>query len=197
MSDTATAAAPRPQREHILDTALALMSKQGAADTSMRQLAAACGINVAILYRYFPSKEDILRSVIEERRYDVLLRNPPVADFGLPPRPRLIALMEAMWEGSEEEEPIVKLLLGEAFRGEPHALAVGGELLTMIESTVVQWLPKLFPELAGEPEAATRVIMGQLFSLFVEAQFVEGSARRALARQRAEDLAEVLFPEAT
>lgn len=195
MTDTDTAGARGLQRERILDTALRLMSARGAADTSMRQLAAACGVNVAVLYRYFPSKEDILRSVIEERRYDVLLRNPPVADFGLPPRERMVALMEAMWAGSEEEESIVRLLLGEAFRGEPHARAVGADLLVMIERAVTAWMPKLFPELAGDPESATRVVMGQLFSLFVEAQFApEPEARQALAHQRATDLAKVLFP---
>jgi AcrR family transcriptional regulator len=192
---TAPADAHGSQRERILDTALQLMSERGAADTSMRQLAAACGLNVAVLYRYFPSKEDILRSVIEERRYDVLLRNPPVADFGLPPRERMVALMEAMWAGSEEEEPIVRLLLGETFRGAVHARAVGADLLEMIESAVTAWLPKLFPELDCDPPAATRVVMGQLFSLFIEAQFVPSPEdRRALAHRRATDLAKVLFP---
>ncbi len=35
------------QRTRIIETALALMGEQGAAETSMRQLAGACGINVA------------------------------------------------------------------------------------------------------------------------------------------------------
>ncbi len=35
----------------------------------MRQLATACGLNVATIYHYFPSKADLLRSVMAERRY--------------------------------------------------------------------------------------------------------------------------------
>ena len=74
------------------------MSERGAADTSMRQLAAACGVNVAILYRYFPSKADLLRSVIEERQYEMLQHKksvneadaidvtPPPADAPPPPQ---------------------------------------------------------------------------------------------------------------
>ena len=53
-------AAAGEQRGRILDAALALMSESGSAGASMRQLAAACGLNVATLYHYFPSKADLL-----------------------------------------------------------------------------------------------------------------------------------------
>ena len=61
--------APSAARTRILDSALGLMSERGAAGTSMRRLADACGLNVATIYHYFPSKADVLRAVIEERRY--------------------------------------------------------------------------------------------------------------------------------
>ncbi len=57
------------QREHILRTALSLMSQQGVDGTSMRSLAAATGLNVATLYHYFPSKRDLLVAVLEERGF--------------------------------------------------------------------------------------------------------------------------------
>ena len=46
---TTTNGAP-DQRARILDTALRLMSEHGSADTSMRRLVTACGLNVATLY---------------------------------------------------------------------------------------------------------------------------------------------------
>ena len=55
------------QREHILSTALSLMSQHGVTGTSMRSLAGATGLNVATLYHYFPSKRDLLVAVLEER----------------------------------------------------------------------------------------------------------------------------------
>ena len=58
------------QRERILDEALRLMSAEGSAAMSMRQLALACGVQVAAIYHYFPSKDALLQSVFEERRYD-------------------------------------------------------------------------------------------------------------------------------
>ena len=43
------------QRGRILDAALRLMAEQGSVGASMRQLAAACDLNVATIYHYFPS----------------------------------------------------------------------------------------------------------------------------------------------
>ena len=57
------------QRQHILDTALALMAQRGVDGTSMRDLAAATGLNVASLYHYFSSKHDLLVAVLAERGF--------------------------------------------------------------------------------------------------------------------------------
>lgn len=196
--DSAAEAPPRPirgnQRERILDTALELMSVHGAEGTSMRALASACGLNVAALYHYFPSKADLLRSVIAERQYAALLATPPIPDLGLPPRERLVALLVAVWEGSVEEESVWRLLLSESFRANPDALAVGAELLETVETGFHAWLVDLFPELEVDVEATSRVILGQLFSLLIENLFVPEEQRAAHARQRAEDLAAIVFP---
>ena len=82
-SPTARAEGPT-QRQHILRTALSLMSQQGVDGTSMRSLAAATGLNVASLYHYFPSKRDLLVAVLEERGFlDDLAATLPAG-----PRPR-------------------------------------------------------------------------------------------------------------
>jgi AcrR family transcriptional regulator len=198
-AESATEAPPRPgrgnQRERILDTALELMSVHGADGTSMRTLASACGLNVAALYHYFPSKADLLRSVIAERQYAALLAQPPIPDLGLPPRERLVALLVAMWEGSVDEESVWRLLLAESFRANPDALTVGAELMATIEGAFNAWLGDLFPELTTAVDVTSRVILGQLFSLLIENLFVDEAERAAHARRRAEDAATVIFPD--
>src|SRR6185437_12885349 len=52
------------QRDRILDATLSLMARAGAHGTSMRAVASACGLNVATLYHYFPSKRDLLPDAI-------------------------------------------------------------------------------------------------------------------------------------
>jgi AcrR family transcriptional regulator len=182
------------QRSRILDAALALMSEQGSAAASMRQLATACGLNVATLYHYFPSKADLLRSVIEERRYGerLTVEVPPV-DASLPPRDRLAGLLEWLWANALGEEAVWRLLVGEGIRGEPVAVASAADVVEALSEAIEAWLRNGFPELEGDPAAAARVIRGQVFAFVVE-HLVLGSVGPGTASQRARELAAIVFP---
>ena len=73
---TAHSVATRPnQRDHILDTALRLMSERGAKGMTMRQLASACDLQVAAIYHYFESKDALLAAVVAERLMAKVGRN--------------------------------------------------------------------------------------------------------------------------
>jgi AcrR family transcriptional regulator len=184
-------------RTRILDAALALMSEQGSAGASMRQLAAACGLNVATIYHYFPSKADLLRSVMEERRYDERLgTEPPAIDASAPPRERLVGLLEWLWANALGEEAVWRLLVGEALRGEAAATQSAGELVEVLAATLEVWLRDGFPELGDDHERLSgiaRVVRGQVFALVVE-HLALGGVTPAAARARAEELAAIVFP---
>jgi len=181
------------QRQRIIDAALELMSQQGAGSTSMRQLAKACDLNVAAIYHYFPSKADLLRSVIEERQYALRMRDLPVTDVDVPPAELLAQLIEEIWVGSISEEQIWRLILAESMHGDETALAVAGELLVTIEHAMHDWLARLFPDLADRADAAVAIIMGQLYAAFMERLFVP---ERDLAdvRARARKIAALVYP---
>jgi AcrR family transcriptional regulator len=194
MTAAAVVPARANQRERILDEALVLMAEQGAGSTSMRQLARACGVNVAALYHYFPSKAELLRSVIEERQYALKLKTLPEFDPNVPPHERLVALILAMWQGALAEEAIWRLLLGEGLRGDETALAVGRELLDVIEPALRAWIVELFPGgSAGEPEidveSVATVVLSQLFSFFIGQLFRAEAMREHQARKEAEAIA--------
>ena len=185
------------QRDRILDTALDLMAEHGASATSMRQLATACHLNVAALYHYFPSKAELLRSVIEERRYALRLRELPEVDVLLPPRERLVALILAMWDGVRQEEAIWRLLLGEALRGDETATAVGHEILGVLQPALRGWIETLFDAdaVSGiDPDAIATVLLGQVFSFFISQLFRPPEERDAAARREAEALAALALP---
>ena len=185
--------APDP-RTRILDAALALMSEQGSAGASMRQLAAACGLNVATIYHYFPSKADILRSVMEERRYGERLGvEVPELDPTIPPRERLVRLLAWLWSNARGEETVWRLLIGEALRREEHATSSATEVVDALEVTLEGWIRDGFPELDGAPAALARVVRGQVFSLVVE-HLALGEVSDADARARADELAGLVFP---
>jgi AcrR family transcriptional regulator len=162
--------APVNQREAILDAALALMSTHGAAGTSMRQLASACGVHVAAIYHYFDSKEALLAAVVAERRYRTRLVEPPPVDPALADRERLRALYLHVWDGTRQEESIWRLLLGEGIRGEPAVLQAGGELMLLVEAAARGWVEEVLPELE-HPELVARLLVDQVLAGFVRQIF--------------------------
>lgn len=168
MTDLTSAVAP-DSRARILDAALALMSERGVSGTSMRKLADGCGLNVATLYHYFPSKADLLRAVIEERGLFERLRTdgPPTPRGGSPAR-RLSGLLHWLWAQSVAEEVVWRLLVGESLRGDPTARTTATDLVDGLDAAVAGWVAELVPELAPRAAEAARSIRVLLFALIVE-----------------------------
>jgi AcrR family transcriptional regulator len=157
------------QRGRILDAALALVSELGAAGTSMRRLAAACGLNVATIYHYFPSKADLLRALIEERRYgERMATEEPPADPALPPPERLEAFFAWLAARTLEEDVILRLLVGEGLHGNETARQSARALVDATDAAVAGWLEAGFPELAVPPPVASRLVRGALLALVTE-----------------------------
>jgi AcrR family transcriptional regulator len=166
-------------RSRILDTALTLTSQLGAAGTSMRRLATACGLNVATIYHYFPSKADLLRALIEERRYgERLATEEPAIDGTLPPGERLAVFLRWIAERTLDEEVVLRLLLGEALRGDATARDTAVGLLAELDVGLTAWLVDGFPELEARgiaPELGARLVRRSLLALVTE-HLATGSA---------------------
>jgi AcrR family transcriptional regulator len=192
VAGAATGTNGRVQRTRILDAALALVSELGAAGTSMRRLASACGLNVATIYHYFPSKADLLRALIEERRYgERMAADDPQVDAGLGPHDRFAAFFSWVVAQTLAEETVLRLLLGEGMHGNETARQSARELLAALDDTVAGWLGAGFPELdpATPPALAARLVRRSLLSLVIE-HLATGELDPA---SYAEDLATTLF----
>jgi AcrR family transcriptional regulator len=159
------------QRARILDAALALVSERGAAGTSMRTLASALGLNVATIYHYFPSKADLLRALIEERRYGerMATEDPPFARDA-DPHERFAGFMAWVVGQTLAEDTVLRLLLGEGMHGNEIARTSARELLEALDLTLAGWLDAGFPELspALPPPVAARLVRRTLLSLVTE-----------------------------
>jgi len=55
------------RRRHVLDAAIACFAREGFHRTSMTQILAEAEMSAGAIYRYFPSKEDIVEAIAEER----------------------------------------------------------------------------------------------------------------------------------
>jgi AcrR family transcriptional regulator len=152
-------------RERILEATLELTSRQGSDGMSMRELADACGVNVAALYYHFPSKAELLRAVIEERQYDAMMAEVVVPDASSgTDRERLVQLMLDIWQGLEGEERVWRLLLAESCHNNVDAQEVARALVRSFEELAAVWLRDEFGELAAPVPVAARLLADFLFS---------------------------------
>jgi AcrR family transcriptional regulator len=188
------------QRQHILDTALSLMAQRGVDGTSMRDLAAATGLNVASLYHYFPSKHDLLVAVLAERGFldDVEITSPTPGERDS--RTLLSDLLNELLQSMLEVEDFIRLMLGEVMRSDETALAVGHELINSTQESLERWIADDHPELNRSPgaPALARMLRAMLIGLFFEhvAGVLGAETDTAAAfRSRAEEAAAILYPD--
>ncbi len=183
---------PADQRARILETALALMAEAGVHAMSMRRLAAACDLNVATLYHYFPSKADLLREVIQFQHYEVLLSETPPIDRDIGLQERLAEMLAWIWAEMDGKNDMLRLLLGESLRSTPEVTKAVATLSTAFEEALVHWLDELTPELPGDRAIQARMLRGLVYGFFVENLTLPPAERRVVLRERATEIASVL-----
>jgi AcrR family transcriptional regulator len=187
-------------RHRILQVALTLMSQKGVDGTSMRDLASAAGLNVASLYHYFPSKRELLEAVLIERGYlpEWATGTRPAAD--VLPETKLAAVLTDILVSMFEVEDFVRLMAGEAMRGEETARAVGVDLFTNFESALAEWIIDNRPDLDERvgASAVAHLLGAMVVGLFVQyAAGVGGDEHRDIASvlaERANEIARCLGP---
>jgi AcrR family transcriptional regulator len=186
-------------RARILEIALSLMSQRGVDGTSMRDLASAAGLNVASLYHYFPSKRDLLEAVLVEQGY-LPITAPPGED-GAPAPDLTLAEMLADYMGSMfDVEDFVRLMVGEAMRGEKTARSVGIDLFSSFQSSIEEWVTENRPDLVERngAGAVARMLSAMIVGVFIGyaagVMPAEGDDPTALAEQWADMAAHILRP---
>jgi len=183
---------PTDQRTRIIDAALHLMAEGGVHAMSMRKLAAACELNVATLYHYFPSKADLLDQVVAEQDYASLLADVPPVDRSLAPQPRLAALLRWIWSQMAGQDDMWRLLLGESLRGDVAVMGSAAHLSALFEDALDSWMADLFPDV-DQPPALARVLRGSIYGFFIEYLPLAFEDRMRFLSQRADEVAEVLL----
>lgn len=185
------------QRQHILDTALALMSQRGVDGTSMRDLASAAGLNVASLYHYFASKRELLVAVLQERGFIEDLAAAPGPSIARDDFDSLADMLDDILGSMLEVEDFIRLMLGEVMRGEETAHTVGVELFEATQTALERWLEDSEPSVCEGPgaPAVARVLRAFIVGLFFEhLAGVTGTSEEGGTnfRQRAAEAAVVL-----
>lgn len=185
-------------RSRILQIALSLMSQRGVDGTSMRDLASATGLNVASLYHYFPSKRELLEAVLVEHGFLPVQARFPRAEEETSPEGQLAGLVTSILLSMFEVEDFVRLMVGEAMRGEVTARAVGLDLFSSFQTSIEEWIGTHRPDLdqRSSGPAVARLLCAMVVGIYVlHAAGViseEEGDLAAIVRQRAKEAAQIL-----
>ena len=179
------------QRDRILEASLALMARSGAHGTSMRAVASACGLNVATLYHYFPSKRDLLRAAIAHRRAADLPASPFPEGLAGSVEDRLGALLDYVFVGMTADEDLWRTLIADAIHGDDDVLQPLLETANAFELALAGWLRTLCPDAPVLHDAAVvRAMRNAVIGVLVE-HLPQSEGRRAALAARARELAHV------
>ena len=135
-------------RRRILQIALKLMAQRGVDGTSMRDLASAAGLNVASLYHYFPSKRDLLESVLAEQGFMPDRASDPEVAMELVDGSTLAQLVADIIISMFKVEDFVRLMVGEAIRGDEHGAHRRLRPLHHVPGSIADWISVERPDLA-------------------------------------------------
>jgi AcrR family transcriptional regulator len=98
-------------RREILLAAASVFARRGYAAATLADLAQAAGYAAPSLYRYFESKEEIYRSLLELMRHDLAATFDAPVDRARPLAERLAALLQAQQELAASRQEVFAVLL--------------------------------------------------------------------------------------
>ena len=93
-------------RERVLEAAYALFTRRAVRDVGVDELVARAGVAKATLYRYFPSKEDVVEAVLarREERWTAGFVEREARRRGSTPEQRLLAIFDVFGEWFERDD---------------------------------------------------------------------------------------------
>ncbi|QBS39371.1 TetR/AcrR family transcriptional regulator [Nocardia sp. CS682] len=170
-------------REHILDTAAQLFGERGIANTSTNRIAAAAGVSIGTVYRYFADRsvmvEELLRRLLEniEQRFSQRV-------FGLGEKPSvevITGILEVIADELVENAQLVRALVAGVQFYSSGIPEFEPRLRLLVKVMVIQMLG---PGDDHEYDVMTFVIINTGFAAVLRATALEvDSAARAEALQ--------------
>ncbi len=155
------------RRQQLIDTATRLFARRGFSGTTTREIARAAGVNEAIIFRFFPHKDDLYAAILErksaEARTDTLIgalrdRAASGDDGGV-----IRAIVSQIIEHHRRDPEFLRLLLhssleGHSFARQYRARHFAPFLRFLFEYVRTRQQQGRFQ--AGPPETLVRAIIG-------------------------------------
>ncbi len=176
------------RRKQLIDIAMKLFSEQGFDGTSTREIAEAAGINEAIIFRHFKTKEDLYWAVLADRieRRGRNRRIREAIESGESVRRVLVSIAEILLDRTADDTAVTRLLFYSALRNR--------ELSDRFFETYAHESFELLSDLiareieagrfrAVDPLVAARSFLGMIIYHYLMQELLSGPRFRTLDRQ--------------
>jgi AcrR family transcriptional regulator len=140
------------RRTQILAAALEVFAEQGFHGTRTRELAQRAGVSEALVFQHFPTKESLIRAIIDQVGFRQRLRELEEAAEHLSPREGLITLAEGVLANLRENPGIFRVV----FFGVLETPELAGRFYRDFLSRVLALETKLFARAFAARRGAAR-----------------------------------------
>jgi AcrR family transcriptional regulator len=143
------------RRKEIMDTAMELFAVEGFDKTSISKIAQKAGISKGLLYNYFSSKEELIKTIIFNGLDGLMGYIDPNHD-GVLTRDELKSFIEAFFNAVQKNEHYWRLYFSLFFQ--PHVLKLVEKRLVVLIHTYMNMLERYF-ESKGSDDPETDALM--------------------------------------
>ena len=166
------------RRRQLLDLGARLFATHSYAELSMAKIAREAGISKALLYHYFPSKQDFFVATLQQGAEEIARRTEP--DPELPPLEALAGSLDAFLGWIEENETAYRKLM-ESIGSVPEVKLLVDQIRDATSARILDGLE------AGQPPPPTLRAAARAWLWFVDGTILDWLEHRDMSRAEVRD----------
>ena len=160
------------RKKQLLEVATRLFAQQGYAGTTTREIASECGVTEAILFRHFPSKEELYWQVIEAKRVSrgFLERLKEILESDMSPMEVCVAIAKDRLERNFGDPTMTRLLLFSTLENHELSYRFYRNFIAEYHEHLVEYIQKRIAEgvfRPVDPLLAARSFLAMIFYHFM------------------------------
>ena len=167
------------RRRQLLDLGAKLFATHSFGELSMARIAREAGISKALLYHYFPSKQDFFVATLQQGAQEIARRTEP--DPNLPPLEALAASLDAFLAWIEENETAYRKLM-ESVGSVPEVKALIDDIRNATSARILDGLG------AGNPPPPKMRAAARGWLWFMDGAILDWLEHRDMSRTELRDL---------
>jgi AcrR family transcriptional regulator len=167
------------RRRQLLERGAELFGTHSFSELSMARIAREVGISKALLYHYFPSKQDFFVATLQQGAEEIARRTQPDPD--LPPLEALAGSLDAFLGWIEENELAYRKLM-ESVGSVPEVQALLDEIRNSTSARILDGLG------AGDPPPARMRTAARAWLWFMDGAILDWLEHKDLTRTELRDL---------